>query len=52
MRTCALLEGAAINCWGSNAGSLGIGDVEDRGDDPFEMGDQLPPVELGAALRR
>jgi hypothetical protein len=35
-------------CWGGNfAGELGLGDTNHRGDEPNEMGDLLPPVELG-----
>lgn len=32
-----------VKCWGSNAhGQLGVGDTNDRGDQPGEMGDALP----------
>ncbi|CAN0229139.1 unnamed protein product, partial [Discosporangium mesarthrocarpum] len=35
-------------CWGDNSyGELGLGDTEPRGDDPFEMGDNLPAVNIG-----
>jgi alpha-tubulin suppressor-like RCC1 family protein len=47
-QTCAGLEDAALKCWGDNgAGQLGLGDTEDRGDDPGEMGDDLPAIDLG-----
>jgi alpha-tubulin suppressor-like RCC1 family protein len=44
---CALLDDASIKCWGSgDRGGLGTGDTEDRGDEPGEMGDALPVVDL------
>ncbi|NMO16819.1 tandem-95 repeat protein [Pyxidicoccus fallax] len=45
---CALLDDASVKCWGDNrSGSLGLGDIANRGDAPGEMGDALPPVSLG-----
>jgi alpha-tubulin suppressor-like RCC1 family protein len=47
-QTCALLDDGSVKCWGMNhGGSLGVGDEENRGDDPDEMGDMLPAVDLG-----
>jgi alpha-tubulin suppressor-like RCC1 family protein len=45
---CALFTSGAIKCWGANtAGVLGLGDTADRGDNPNEMGDALPFLDLG-----
>ena len=46
--TCALLDNATVKCWGRNhPGQLGLGDTNDRGDNPAEMGDNLPAIDLG-----
>ena len=45
--TCARLDDRTVKCWGYNGlGQLGQGDIDDRGDEPDEMGDNLPGVEL------
>jgi alpha-tubulin suppressor-like RCC1 family protein len=45
---CALLDDDSVKCWGRNEdGGLGLGDTETRGDEPGEMGDALPVVDLG-----
>ncbi|KXZ43346.1 hypothetical protein GPECTOR_93g616 [Gonium pectorale] len=46
--TCAILDTARVKCWGRAAnGQLGYGDTNNRGDNPGEMGDNLPFVDLG-----
>lgn len=46
--TCAILDNEQLKCWGNNGiGQLGLGDTEGRGDQPGEMGDNLPLVDLG-----
>jgi alpha-tubulin suppressor-like RCC1 family protein len=48
---CALLDDASLKCWGSNGhGQLGLGDTTARGDEPGEMGENLPRVDLGRDL--
>jgi alpha-tubulin suppressor-like RCC1 family protein len=47
--SCAISD-RTLQCWGSNGtGQLGLGDGDDRGNDPGEMGIALPAVELGAS---
>jgi alpha-tubulin suppressor-like RCC1 family protein len=47
-QSCALLDDASAKCWGYNDyANLGQGDFEDRGDQPGELGDALPAIELG-----
>jgi alpha-tubulin suppressor-like RCC1 family protein len=47
--TCAVLDNASVKCWGeNNYGQLGLGDLNNRGDEPDEMGNFLPSVDLGS----
>ncbi|CAE7032759.1 rngB [Symbiodinium sp. CCMP2592] len=47
--TCAILLDESLKCWGrGTAGQLGQGSVENLGDEPGEMGDQLRPIDLDA----
>ncbi|CAN0365159.1 unnamed protein product, partial [Ectocarpus fasciculatus] len=51
---CALSVDRDVKCWGRNsAGQLGLGDNETRGgvNDVFEMGDNLPVVDLGTGVK-
>lgn len=45
---CVSFTDLSLKCWGSNFnGELGLGDTENRGDEPGEMGTALPFVDLG-----
>ncbi len=50
--SCAVLDDGSVRCWGwNNAGQLGLGDKETRGDAPGEMGTALPKVDLGLGVK-
>lgn len=49
---CVILDNDTVKCWGYNGfGQLGLGDVNNRGDNANEMGDNLPVVNLGTGRR-
>lgn len=51
-QTCAILDNGVLKCWGFNGeGQLGYGDIQDRGDQSDEMGDNLPAVAVGGSRR-
>lgn len=46
---CALSNANDLKCFGYNAdGELGLGDTDNRGDDPDEMGDHLVSIDFGS----
>ncbi|MEX2627596.1 MAG: fibronectin type III domain-containing protein [Ilumatobacteraceae bacterium] len=48
IHTYALLDDAAVKCWGwGGFGQLGHGSTDDIGDETDEMGDNLDPIDLG-----
>ncbi|MFN3202835.1 MAG: fibrinogen-like YCDxxxxGGGW domain-containing protein [Bradymonadia bacterium] len=47
-QSCAVLDNGDVKCWGYNGhGELGQNDTAHRGDNANEMGDNLPPINLG-----
>ena len=47
--TCVVLDRHDVKCWGAGAsGALGVGSTADLGDDPSELGEALPVVNLGS----
>jgi len=51
LHTCAVLDDQSLKCWGYNYyGELGQGDSQTRGDVAGELGDALPPIDLGTGL--
>jgi len=50
--SCALLDDETVKCWGNNNhGKLGIGDMQNRGTSPGEMGDALRRAEVGTGRK-
>ncbi len=46
--TCVRFGDSTVKCWGkNNVGQLGLGDTTNRGDQPGQMGANLPTVDLG-----
>jgi len=51
VHTCALLEGGALRCWGSNSsGQLGYGHVYPLGREPDKVPARLGTVEVGGRV--
>jgi alpha-tubulin suppressor-like RCC1 family protein len=48
--TCALLDDGSVKCWGA-LGMQFIGSIDNRGDQPGEMGNNLPTVDFGTGYR-
>ena len=47
--SCALFTDNSVKCWGYNVdGRLGVGDANNRGDGPGEMGSALPALSFGS----
>jgi alpha-tubulin suppressor-like RCC1 family protein len=45
---CALFDSGRLVCWGSNGqGQLGLGDTQNRGDSPEELGPAMPSIDVG-----
>lgn len=44
---CVLLDNWKVKCWGTDGAVKGLGHTRDIGDEPNEMGDNLPYVDLG-----
>lgn len=49
--TCARYDDGRVKCWGSGVAKNGYGDAETRGDEPGEMGEALPYLDLGTGVR-
>ena len=48
LHTCVQLDDGSVKCWGgNNYGQLGLGNTQNRGDAPHQMGDDLTAVDLG-----
>ena len=45
--SCAILFDGSVKCWGAG-GLIGAGDLNNRGDQPAEMGNNLVAIDLGA----
>ncbi len=49
--SCTVIVGGRLKCWGAHSfGAIGLEDLESRGDEPGELGNNLPFVQLGKGL--
>ncbi len=50
--SCAVLTNGTLKCWGQNShGQLGLGNTDNYGDDPSEVGTGLPAVDVGQTVK-
>ena len=50
---CALSDTGSVKCWGYNSlETLGLGNTQNVGDAPGEMGNNLAEVDLGNAKKK
>ncbi|MEK6577832.1 MAG: hypothetical protein AABZ55_01280, partial [Bdellovibrionota bacterium] len=48
--SCALIEDGTLKCWGAGGAQLGVGDIENKGDKPGQLGDAWSAIQFGLDL--